>query len=326
VRCDWIAKEGAMRAKKSRVGLENLESRALLTSSVGFGDFPTTVVSDRVGMVDVHVNMATVVGTESSATPVTLTRTTGGGTAVPGVDYTPVQQTITLTPNTSSDPMSADPMVTVRVPILPGSPSMGTRVLPVTLSPTPGNPQGQTEYIVITHGGDTTPPTVLNAQALTLGGKVVAFSIQFSKPMDPATVANLANYAAAAPKSALEAGASLMGTSSSVSYSKSIPLKSVVYDATSNTAYLIPVSPTKPNNRIRRPFEFQVGSPAPTTFSNLRDTSGNPINSLAVTGLVDTAGSFVQQAMVTKASPTVLAFLHLGGPTPTRHRASHKVR
>ena len=110
---------------------------------------------------------------------------------MPGVDYTPVQQTITLTPDSS--------MSTVAIPILPGPASLGTRILLVTISPTPGVPQGASELIVITHGTDTTAPYVVKSQALTQAGKVVAFSVQFSKPMAIGPVSNLANYASRRP-------------------------------------------------------------------------------------------------------------------------------
>ena len=132
-----------MRSTKSKMRLENLESRALLAAYVGFSDPTGQVVSDKVGTVDVDVVLN--IDNPSDTAPETVTLTTGGGTAVPGVDYTPVQQTITLTPMSSNLPsaMSSGTYTSqVAIPILPGPASLGTRILQVSLSPTPGAPRG----------------------------------------------------------------------------------------------------------------------------------------------------------------------------------------
>src|SRR5262245_38779239 len=99
---DLDAKEGVMRSTRARFGLEGLESRALLTATtVGFNDFPVQSVNDKVGTVDVNVGLS---GAKRNSAPVTVTLSTSGGSAVPGVDYTPVQQTITLTPGNAPGP------------------------------------------------------------------------------------------------------------------------------------------------------------------------------------------------------------------------------
>ena len=306
-----------MRSTKSKLRVENLESRALLATYVGFNDAPVQVVSDQVGTVDVNVVLN--INDPSDSAPETVTLTTGGGTAVPGVDYTPVQQTITAT----NGPQQ------VAIPILPGPASLGSRILQVSLSPTPGAPQGQSEYIVITHGTDTTSPSVVKSQALTQGGKVVAFSVQFSKPMAIGPVSNLANYAVAAPDSGVELGTSLEG--GFPAFTKNIPLKSVTYDAATDTAYLVPVTPVKPYafvpaNKVKMyihgiyPFLIESPSsfeatepplppsqlPAPEVnqgISNLTDTSGNPIADPDGTGGSPSPGTFFSPPQVAKAQP-----------------------
>jgi hypothetical protein len=293
-----------MRSTSARMLLENLESRALLTTYAGFVINEPQVVSDKVGTVDVGVQVFSSDGSAPTAETVTLT--TSPLTAVPGVDYTPVQQTITLTPNNSS---------TVAIPILAGPASLGTRTLLVTIAPSPGLPEGASQLIVITHGTDTTSPYVVNSQALTQGGKVVAFSLQFSKPMAIGPVTNLANYACAAPTSLKEAAEGAFNPNASASYTKNIPLKSAIYDAATDTVYLVPMNKVKPKAIWRYP--FQVVSPKPTiapSFSNLTDTSGNPIaandpSSFAIDGL------FAATLRVAKASPAVLSYL-FGTPTP----------
>jgi hypothetical protein len=319
-----------MRSTRAKVRLENLENRALLTTTMVLEDFPTQVVNDKVGTVDVHVGLSSD-PSDSTSTPVTATLTTSGGTAVPGVDYTPVRQTITLTPSNTSNPMATVPSQQVAIPILPGPASLGTRVLEVSILPSPGAPQGGSEYIVITHGTDTTSPYVVNSQALTQGGKVVAFSLEFSKPMAIGPVTNLANYVAVAPKSILEVAGAIMSPADNLNYTKNIPLKSATYDAANNTVYLVPVNPVKPMNKLvtKMHIAFQVGSPTSASFSNLADTSGNPIAGENTIMFSADLGSFAQYSSVVKASPSVLSYL-FGTSTHAKPkgnaRAAHKLR
>jgi hypothetical protein len=296
--------------------LESLENRQLMTTSVFFEETSYQIVNDHVGSVQVHVGLT---NGPSDTQPVTVNLSTGGGTAVPGVDYTPVEKTFTLNPVQNPSPTTTGPVEEVTIPILPGPASLGTRVLQVSIAPNPGAPQGASEYIVITHGTDTTPPYIVNSQALTQGGKVVAFSLQFSKPMAIGPVINPANYQVVAPKSSLEVAMLMMSDAPSLVYSNNIAIKSTTYDANTNTLYLVPVNPLKPNS-VGKKFHaaFEVGSPNDAGFSNLTDTSGNPISSDDPQTMFASLGSFVQMTGVTKAGPSVLSYLSL---TPT-HSAS----
>jgi len=320
---DLNPKEGVMRSTRARVLLENLENRALLTTYVGFNDDLVQVVSDKVGTVDVNVGLSS--NNTSAPTAETVTLTTRGLTAVPGVDYTPVQQTITLTPS--------NPTKQVAIPILSGPASLGTRTLQVSVPPTPGAPQGQVEYIVIQHGTDTTSPYVVDSQALTEGGKVVAFSVQFSKPMAIGPVTNLANYAIGTPSSPIALAYSLSGGAGALS--KTIPLESAIYDAATDTVYLVPVSKVKTSRDffVESPSENEANLQAmnvrPTNnpaiaqpFSNLTDTSGNPI-AAGPNGTSNSLCNFSAEPQLAKASPSVLSYL-FGTPTPATPKVKPK--
>jgi hypothetical protein len=74
-------------------------------------------------------------------------------------------------PNPDYVPGAIEPSKEVSIPILPGPASLGTRVLEVSIPQSAGSDQQSTEYIVITHGTDTTPPYVVNSQAFTQRGK-----------------------------------------------------------------------------------------------------------------------------------------------------------
>ncbi len=305
-----------MRLTSARVVLENLERRSMLTASVGFFGPQVQVVNDKVGTVDVSAMLQN--NNDISLPTQTVTLTTSGGTAVPGVDYTPVQQTISLTPNTTT----LMPTQSVSIPILPGPASLGTRTLEISISPTPGAPQGQKEFIVITHGTDTTTPYVVNSQALIQNDKVVAFAIQFSRPMAYSTVTDLSNYAVGVVSSLSQAA--LAATTGTSGFSKTVPLKSALYDASNSTVYLVPAGKVKPSSHywVESPDALQIGlqilqtKPAdqlafPATMSKLTDTVGNPIAQSAEgnEGFMSTDGEFGLPFRNAKASPSALAFL-----------------
>ena len=104
-------------------------------------------------------------------------------------------------------------------------------------------------------------------------------------------------------------------------FTKNIPLKSVTYDAATDTVYLVPMNKVKPKAKWRDP--FQVVSPNPAIspgFSNLTDTSGNPIAANDPSTLLRLDGVFAATPRVAKASPAVLSYL-FGTPYPQRSQA-----
>jgi hypothetical protein len=70
------AKEGVMRSTSARMRLENLETRALLTTRADFVFASSQVVSDKVGTVDVSVQLFS--NDASALTAETVTITTNG--------------------------------------------------------------------------------------------------------------------------------------------------------------------------------------------------------------------------------------------------------
>ena len=304
-----------MRSTKARLRVETLEGRALLATSAGLLG-PSEIVSDQVGVVDVSVFDLSNIGDASAGTAETVTVTTSGITAVPGVDYTPVQQTITLTPGQPS---------TVSIPILPGPASLGTRTLRVSVSPTPGAPQGESQVIAIVHGADAEPPFVVKSQALTKGGKVVAFALKFSEPMATGTATNPANYVVSAPATKREILSTAFGGHGGLS--KRIPLKSALYDAATATVYLVPIKAVNPRS-FGLPV-FEIGPPTSTVdapISNLTDTSGNPIAPVSGISFYDlSVGTFNETPRLAKASPSVLSFL-LGTPARPGAKLASKLK
>ena len=174
--------------------------------------------------------------------------------------------------------------------------------------------------------------------------------------MEIGPVSNLANYTVAAPGSALELTTAGLPMGGWAAFTKNIPLKSVTYDATTDTAYLVPVTPVKPFAFVpadkvkivshKAPYPFLLESPSsfeatwpvlPAShapypvisegISNLTDTSGNPIADPAGNGGSPTPGDFYSLPQLAKASPAALSYI-FGTPTHAVPKAKpgHKAK
>jgi hypothetical protein len=235
----------------------------------------------------------------------------GGGTAVPGVDYVPGGQTVSFSAGQSSD--------TIQLPLLPGSPSEGTRVVELELSTAPGGQPFAAAYLDITHNSDTTPPTVIATKALTKGPEVTAFVITFSKAMAPGPIQNVNDYAIEDPRSIRP----IRGAEWSVA-TRLLPLKSAAYDPTSHSVTLTLQKPTRKypyfmimdrqsfdmtNDAVAIAQEKTHSSPSPLLpqISPITDTTGNPLDSTH-SGTPD--GSLVAIVGVGKAGAKFVASLN----------------
>ena len=256
--------------------VEPLEGRLVL--SVGFSTGYYTV-SDHAGTATITLSDDGISGTADQAV-----LSVSGGTAVPGVDYTPETKTIHFAAGQTTQ--------TVQVPVIPGNPLEGTRVVDLTLSATAGGPPTAEAYILITHNSDTTPPTVTSAKVLTKGSNVTGFVITFSKDMAPGPVQDVNNYAVANPRSFRV----LRGLDYAY-YAQTIPLKSATYDPATHSVTLTPAG------KVQKALFFQISDPG--TFAELSlmgqllksktqpspsqllmqpspitDTTGNPLDAL----------------------------------------------
>jgi len=75
--------------------------------------------------------------------------------------------------------------------------------------------------------------------------------------------------------------------------------------------------------------EFQVGSPTTANFSNLTDTSGNPIASDNPDTSFGSIGDFAGSSRVVKASPSELSYLFGTSTQATPKgnvRPAHKIK
>jgi hypothetical protein len=253
-----------------RLLAEPLEARSLLSA---FFQNSFQTVGDRAGVAEVTVVRAT-----DSSQAENFNFSAGGGTAVPGVDYVPVSQTLAFSPGETSK--------TVTVPVLPAGPNAPNTVVQLTLTPVPGNPiGGSTAYLEVAHNPDTTPPHVVSGTVRTRGQFVTGFTLTFSKDMAQGPAQGVHNYEIDDPRSLRPVRRVEM-----VAATREIVLKSAVYDPATRTVTLTPAG------RVRKAPAFTVMSrelsdevrliaqaPPPTgapltRLSPITDTVGNPLD------------------------------------------------
>src|SRR5208337_2070803 len=124
--------------------------------------------------------------------------TVSGGTAVAGVDYTPVSGTLTFLANQT--------MATFTVPILQGGVATVSKTVGLVLSgPTGGGQLGPMSAATLTimagsspynPGGltNTVPPQITGEQLVLGPAGITAVVFSFSKPLNPSRVPDLGNY------------------------------------------------------------------------------------------------------------------------------------
>ncbi len=206
-------------------------------------------------------------GGGSRGTAVSVGYRTSGGTASPGVDYTPVSGTLNFLANQTT--------ATFSVPILPGSHPAGTVTVGLFLeNPTAGAEVGDlgeaslritTTSVNPINPTDKTPPQVTSRQLLLGPSGISAVSFTFSKSMDPVRAQDLGNYGYYA---ILAGRDGRFGTSDDTH----VPLASAAYDPATWSVMVTPTAPLPWNQFARIVLN---GLANPVLGRGLTDTSGN---------------------------------------------------
>jgi hypothetical protein len=210
---------------------------------------------------------------------------TGGGTAQPGVDYTPTSGVLTFLPN--------QPTATFAVPILSNHQATGTTTVGLALS----NPAGSAQLgpvsaatVTITTASinnpsgpvDTTAPRVTAEQLLAGPSGIMALQFSFSKPLNPARAVDLGNYG----YYVILASPDRVFGSSDDGY---VALRSAQYNPATSTVTLTPSVPL-PFNQFARVTLNALASP------------------LLQRGIADTAGNLLAGSSGAAGSPFVTTF------------------
>ena len=214
-------------------------------------------------------------GGGSRSTTVQVQYATAGGSAVAGVDYTPVSGTLTFQANQTT--------ATFTVPILHGGVGTVTKTVGLVLSgPTAGAQLGPISTATLTIRAASSPynpvgptntiPPQITGEQLVLGpGGITAVLFSFSQPLNPSRVPDLGNYGyyvdVAGPKGAFR--------TSGDSY---IPLSAAQYNAATSTVTVIPSTPLPLNHFERITID---GLANPLLGRGLINTSGVLLSGLS---------------------------------------------
>ena len=214
-------------------------------------------------------------GGGSLSTTVQVQYATAGGSAVAGVDYTPVSGTLTFLANQTT--------ATFTVPILHGGVATVTKTVGLVLSgPTAGAQLGPISTATLTIqaasspynpvGPTNTVPPQITGEQLVLGpGGITAVLFSFSQPLNPSRVPDLGNYGYYVDV----AGANGAFRTSGDSY---IPLSAAQYNPATSTVTVIPSTPLPLNHFERITID---GLANPLLGRGLIDTSGNLLSGLS---------------------------------------------
>jgi len=272
--------------------LEPLEHRTLLNGSSG-----ADLAKSSSGVQDVTIQVPSpYVSQQASALDVTLVRTTASGGShvrgpltvdfsasvgalpgsnltapdTPGQQFTPVNESVTFPAGQTT--------ANVVVPINSGAPNPG--LVPIALSV--GSPSrlvhGSNTTVDLAAGPDDVPPSIVYVHMLKRG-----IALTFSKPMAPASVDKIRNYAvkySPSQKFSLSdlEGVGLVQTLDTTS--QAITLKRAIYDAATNTVTLIPkvALPSSGTYRISSPASLGSRRADPHKAQPLTDLQGGVIN------------------------------------------------
>jgi hypothetical protein len=206
--------------------------------------------------------VVTVVRFGLAGSPVTVHYSAGGGTGIPGRDYTPVTGTLNFAASQSS--------LSFVVPVFIDSSAAVSPTVNLTLAqPKGGVSLGPISTATLTINetppANTTSPAVISETATINGRAITAIVFGFSKPLDPDRATQLSNYG----YYVVSAGA---GGVSSFDAGKAIPLQSAAYNSTSQTVTLVPSAPLP----LGTFYQITIDGHTSTLLNNgLTDTYGN---------------------------------------------------
>jgi hypothetical protein len=278
--------------------LERLEHRSLLS-----GSSVSVHSKNTPGIQDVAIEVpSTYVSEQASHLSVTLVRTTRSGhghvkgpltvnfsaalgslpagvQAMPGTaarQFTPINASVTF-----ADSQSA---ANVDVPINSGVSNPGLVPVVLTVGSQSRLVDGGRTTVYLASGLNAIPPSIIKAHMVKRG-----IVVTFSKPMAPASVQNIHNYAVTYVPSQEFRLADLTGAGLIQrvnSGSSSISLKRAIYDPAANAVTLVPkVSlPLSGTYRISSPSSLSSRRPRPHKAQPLTDTEGNVLSASGAGG------------------------------------------
>lgn len=270
-------------ASGSRPRIEALEGRQLLSrgAEVTFQapDYP--VYSQQSNAIEVTLQRKHRAGTATAVVATTIDGVSAGS-AVPGVQYRPIDQVVTFGRGQRT--------ATVAIPVVAGAPNPGALTLGVFLKDGSAGSSWQSETLTLAEQADLSRPRVLGGAFVVRNGVIQGIRLAFDKPMAQGAVQDLANYSAKGVKASGFAGlfgglgtsfaTPSIGGAQATSVRGPIAFRSATFDPAGNTVTLVPYQSLKTSARIEvygRYFGAR-GSTTPPT-----DLMGNPLSNFDIT-------------------------------------------
>ena len=264
---DRMTSERQRRRSNALPRVELLEGRELMTVQI----VGKSLVADTAGSITLTLKRTRAAGEQLGAEAVAVD--TVAGTAVAGVDYSPVHQVIPFAPGVRTEG--------VTIPIFPDAQNAGTLTFSLTVNDVPSDATPsleQSAVISIIHRASTQlPPRIKSTLLLTSGNQVTGFVINFDQDMAPGPVADVGNYNVHLQ----QAG------------SPTVPLLSAVYNPARHAVTLVPAQPVPAGNYV-------VQNPGPSQQSPLTDTAG-----VALDGVGDRTPNAILYALFVPKGPTL---------------------
>ena len=166
----------------------------------------------------------------------------------------------------------------VSIPIPPGTAASGPVLLELSVtSPALGvseNPAAT--VVVVVDNAAALPPTITSAQLIGVKGHHAAgIAITFSKPMSPASVANVQNYSISTTAEITKLAPSTLDSSGEnvapISLLTLVPLRAATYDSATDTVTLIP------RHSLTTTARYSVLSAHSRSGQVLTDLAGTPL-------------------------------------------------
>ena len=164
-----------------------LERRSLLSgTATGHQDIevqvPSAYVSQQSSQLDVTLRRTDAAGRNDAKGSITVNFSAAYAPGTSGDQFTPVDQSLTFAAGQSTE--------TVAIPINSGAANPGLVPIDLTVTSSTQDVTGTTTTVYLASGENAIPPSIVDVQRVAGG-----IAITFSKPMDPATVQNIHNYA-----------------------------------------------------------------------------------------------------------------------------------
>ena len=267
------------------LGAEVLERRSLL-SGTGPGHpsvairVPSAYISQQSSHLDVTLVRTTPSGrgnAKGASITVDFSATSSGpagaiasASAGTGQQFTPVNEPVTFPAGQSTE--------TVTVPINSGAANPGLVPIQLAVTSSVRRVKGSNKTVYLASSPDAIPPSIIAVQRVAGG-----IAVTFSKPMNPATVANIRNYAVKFSPTQNFTFGSLYdaGLIKALDNStKQISLRRATYNPATNTVLLVATEQlgSKGSYRISNPASLLAKKARPGNAHPLTDLEGNLID------------------------------------------------